>query len=423
MTQLDTQFIRSQFPAFNEPSLEGFAHFENAGGSYACGQVVNLLNRYYRETKLQPYYEFGPSQKAGAQMDSAKKRMAAWLNVGTDEVHFGPSTSQNTYVVAQALRQHLQPGDEFIVTNQDHEANSGAWRRLEADGIVIREWQVDPVSGELDPAALDKLLNEKTRAVAFTHCSNVVGTIHPVRELTDKIHAAGAMAIVDGVALCPHGLPDVDALGADIYVFSLYKVYGPHLGVMVMRKTINEQLPNQGHFFNAGKPGARFTPAGPDHAQIASVNGVMDYFAAIDAHHFSGDTAGSGKPDRIRSDDASDANKPERIRQLFRERENSLLPPLLDFIHTHPKTRLIGNPQVMNRAPTVAFAVTGQSPAELGRKLGEMNLGVGVGDFYAYRLVKALGIDPKQGLVRVSFVHYTSEEEVDRVVQALDQHL
>ena len=409
MTKLDLNFVRAQFPAFSEPSLEGFAHFENAGGSYACGKVVGQLNRYYRETRLQPYYDFGPSQKAGAQMDSAKKRMAAWLNVETDEVHFGPSTSQNTYVVAQALRQHLQPGDEFIVTNQDHEANSGAWRRLEADGIVIREWPVDPVSGELDPAQLDGLLTEKTKAVAFTHCSNVVGTIHPVRELTDKIHAAGAMAIVDGVALCPHGLPDVNALGADIYLFSLYKVYGPHLGVMVMRRAVNEKLPNQGHFFNAGKAGARFTPAGPDHAQIASVNGVMDYFEAIDAQHFSNGTDGG--------------NRPERIRQLFRDRENSLLPALLDFVNAHPKTRLIGNPQVKDRAPTVAFAVTGQSPAELGRKLGEKKLGVGVGDFYAYRLVKALGIDPKQGLVRVSFVHYTSEEEVERVVRALDQLL
>ena len=176
MTTLDTNFVRSQFPAFSESSLEGFAHFENAGGSFACGQVIDSLHRYYRETKVQPYYGFKPSHSAGEQMDRARQRMAEWLNVATDEVHFGPSTSQNTYVVAQALRQHLEPGDEVIVTNQDHEANVGVWRRLESEGMIIREWQVDPESAELELADLEALLNERTSVVAFTHCSNIVGS-------------------------------------------------------------------------------------------------------------------------------------------------------------------------------------------------------------------------------------------------------
>jgi selenocysteine lyase/cysteine desulfurase len=134
MTALDLDFVRDQFPAFSAGSLEGFAHFENAGGSYACGPVIERLGRYYRETKVQPYYGFPASLRAGQEMDLARSRMAAWLNVATEEVHFGPSTSQNTYVIAQALRQHLQAGDEVIVTNQDHEANIGAWRRLAAGG-------------------------------------------------------------------------------------------------------------------------------------------------------------------------------------------------------------------------------------------------------------------------------------------------
>jgi selenocysteine lyase/cysteine desulfurase len=191
--------VRSLFPAFSEPSLQGFAHFENAGGSYACGPVIERLDRYYRQTKVQPYHDFPASREAGHQMDSARSRMAAWLNVAT-EVHFGPSTSQNTYVIAQALRQHLKPGDEVVVTNQDHEANIGAWRRLESAGIVVREWKIDPDSGELDPDDLDTWLCPRTRVVAFTHCSNVVASINPVRELTDRIHAAGAIAIVDGVS-------------------------------------------------------------------------------------------------------------------------------------------------------------------------------------------------------------------------------
>lgn len=410
MTTLDLNFVRSQFPAFNEPSLQGFAHFENAGGSYACGQVIDSLHHFYRETKVQPYYGFEPSHGAGLQMDRARVRMAEWLNVATDEVHFGPSTSLNTYVVAQALRQHLKPGDEIIVTNQDHEANVGAWRRLEAEGMVIREWQVDPETAELDPMELDRLLNERTRVVAFTHCSNIVGSVHPVREWTDKIHATGAMAIVDGVSYAGHGLPDVDALGADIYLFSTYKVYGPHLGVMVMRKAINEQLPNQGHFFNADHPTARFTPAGPDHAQIASINGVIDYFEAVYSHHF-GD------------EEVSATRKTTRVRALFQHTERRNLRPLLDFLSQHRGVHLIGKNITRNRAPTVSFTVDGRDPAEIAAALAGQKIGIGNGNCYAYRLMQALDILPEKGVARLSFVHYTNKEELNRLIEALEQIL
>ena len=409
MTRLDLNFVRSQFPAFSEPSLEGFTHFENAGGSYACRQVIDSLNRYYRESKVQPHYGFEPSHSAGQQMQRARERMAGWLNVAADEVHFGPSTSQNTYVVAQALRQHLKAGDEVIVTNQDHEANIGAWSRLEESGFRVREWKVDPETAELNMTDLQKLLSEKTRAVAFTHCSNVVASINPVREITDLIHTAGALAIVDGVSFCPHGMPDVAALGADIYLFSLYKVYGPHLGVMFMRKELNAELPNQGHFFNTDLAGARFTPAGPDHAQIAASNGVIDYMESLYRHHH-GDNASSGQ-------------QASAIRKLFRNHESQLLQPLLDYLSAHPKVRLIGRTKASERAPTVSFTVEGHRSSELAARLSDFNLGIGVGHFYAYRLIKALGIDLQEGALRASFVHYTSSTEVDRLILALDEVL
>jgi len=407
MIDLDVSFIRSQFPAFSEPSLEGFAHFENAGGSYACGQVIDLLHHYYRATKVQPYYGFEPSHGAGEQMDRARERMATWLNAATDEVHFGPSTSQNTYVIAQALRQHLKPGDEVIVTNQDHEANIGVWRRLEGEGMVIREWQVDPESAELDPAGLDNLLNKRTRVVAFTHCSNIVGSVHPVREWTDRIHAAGALAIVDGVSYTGHGLPDVEALGADIYMCSLYKVYGPHLGVMFMRKAVNRELPNQGHFFNADHTTDRFTPAGPDHAQIASVNGVIDYFEAVYSHHFGEAEVAATK-------------KTSAVRALFQHAERRNLQPLLDFLSRRKGVRIIGKTITKHRAPTVSFTVEDRDPGEIAAQLAKQKIGIGNGNCYAYRLMEALGIPAGQGVVRLSFVHYTQQEELNRLMEALD---
>ena len=409
MTSLDLNFVRTQFPAFTEPSLAGFAHFENAGGSFACRQTIEWLNRYYRQTKVQPYYAFEPSRLAGEQMDAARDRLAAWLNVGADEVHFGPSSSQNTYVIAQALRRFLSPGDEVIVTTQDHEANSGSFGRLKDEGFVVREWRVDPATAELNPKDLEALLSSRTRVVAFTHCSNVVGSINPVRELTDRIHRAGAWAFVDGVAFSPHGLPDIEALGADLYFFSMYKVYGPHLGAMYLRRELNAQLPNQGHFFNAGYAAKRFTPAGPDHAQIAASNGVIDYMEAVAARHGAG-----GKPIPAQA---------ALVRNLFRQHETALLQPLLDYLSAHPRVRLIGRTRAAERAPTVAFTVDGLGSADLAKQLSDLKLGVGVGNFYAYRLLKDLGIDTDDGAVRVSFVHYTSQEEVGRLVGALDQLL
>ena len=406
---VDLPFIRAQFPAFSEPSLEGFGFFDNAGGSYPCGPVIDRLNRYYRQTRVQPYYQFSPSREAGEQMDAARSRMAAWLNVAAEEVHFGPSTTQNTYVLAQALGQHLNPGDEVIVTNQDHEANIGPWRRLESGGIVIREWQVDPADGELKTAALDELLGPRTRAVAFTHCSNAVASINPVRDWTARIHGAGAIAIVDGVSYCPHGLPDLAALGADIYLFSLYKVYGPHQGVMYMSAELNRELPNQGHFFNADKPSHRFTPAGPDHAQIAASNGVIDYLEGVYQHHFEAP--------------APAAEQASRVRRLFHDRETELLQPLLTFLDDHPAIRMLGRRDAAERAPPVTFTVAGLTAAELATRLAGQRLGVAAGHFYAARLLEALAIDPGQGALRASFVHYTHEEEVARLIAALDESI
>jgi len=179
---------------------------------------------------------------------------------------------------------------------------------------------------------------------------------------------------------------------------------------MFIRRSVNEAWPNQGHFFNAGIPTARFTPAGPDHAQVAAVNGVIDYLELLHDHHF-------GEPETPPDE------KARRVSRLMHDQELRLLPPLLDFIATHPRTRLIGRADTANRAPTVAFGIEGQLPDELGSALGHEGIGVGAGDFYAYRLVQALGYDNATGVVRCSFVHYTSPDEIDRLLTALDELL
>ncbi len=404
---LDINFVRAQFPAFEVPSLKGQAFFENAGGSYTSRFVIDRLMRFYRERKVQPYAPYEASRLGGAEMDEARARLAALLGVESDEVSFGPSTTQNTYVLAQAFRQWMKPGEAIIVTNQDHEANTGPWRRLADEGIEIRVWEIDRDTGHLDTDALEDLLDESVRLVCFPHCSNVVGEINPVTEITALAHAAGAFVCVDGVSYAPHGLPDVGELGPDIYLFSAYKTYGPHQGIMVIRRALGETLPNQGHYFNADTLYKRFTPAGPDHAQVAASAGMADYIDALAEHHaIGGDATARGVG----------------VHDLMRGHERKLLQPLLDYLRAKNGVRLLGPIDAGLRAPTVAVQL--QEPgAAAAERLAAHGVMAGGGDFYAVRALKACGVDPEKGVLRLSFVHYTSEDEITQLMEALEREL
>ncbi len=409
MKALDIDFIRTQFPAFSDSDLQGWAFFNNAGGSYPCQQVVDRLTTFYNKYKIQPYGPYPAGQKGGELMDLSYRRLADYFNVAEDEILFGPSTSQNTYVLALALRPGWREGDEIIVTNQDHEANSGAWRRLADSGIVVKEWGIDPVSAELKLADLDALITDRTKMIAFPHCSNVVGHLNPLKAVADKAHAVGALAVADGVAGAPHGFPDMQAVDLDIYLFSTYKTYGPHQGVMVVRRHVLEQVANQGHYFNAKYPGKRLTPAGPDHAQIACCSGIADYFDAVYDHHF---------------DEAVDAaERSRRLHSLFRNAEIERTQPLLDYLDQHPGVDLIGPKDATVRAPTVSVTVKYKPSDFVARELAEHQVMADAGDFYAVRVLEGLGIPLQPGVLRLSFVHYTSEAEVNQLMAALDATL
>jgi len=409
MPALDLEFVRAQFPAFSEPDLEGQAFFENAGGSYACAPVIARLQRYYRTRKVQPYGPYAASRAAGAEMDEARERLAAMLNVGVDELHFGPSTSQNTYVLAQAFAAMLGPGDAVVVTDQDHEANSGVWRRLVDRGIDVREWHMDPQTGNLAIEGLSAVLDDDVALVCFPHCSNILGTVNPVAEICALARAVGAVTCVDGVSYAPHGFPDVDALGTDIYLFSSYKTYGPHQGIMTIRRNLAARLPSQGHYFNAADPVKRFTPAGPDHAQVAASAGMADYIDALHAHH----------------DGAATASPHERARAvhaLQTAHERNLMQPLLEYLRARGDVRLLGADDPDARVPTLSLHLD-RPGLEVAQALAGHGIMAGGGHFYAVRLLEALGIDPEHGVLRLSFVHYTDPDEVTRAIAALDEVL
>jgi len=273
-------------------------------------------------------------------------------------------------------------------------------------GIRVKEWHVDPQTGALDPDELNELLTDRTRLVAFPHCSNIVAAIDSVAEISARAHAVRAHVVVDGVSYAPHGLPDIEALGADVYLFSTYKTWGPHQGVMVVRRDLFDQLGNQSHFFNADAVHYKLVPAGPDHAQVAALAGVIEYLDEVCEHHF-----GPG---------GRQAERGRAVHDLFRDHETELLAKLLTYLGERDDVRIVGPVNAADRAPTVAVLPRNKTLEEVQRVLIDHQVMVGIGNFYGYRPLQGIGISPDSGVLRMSFVRYTTADEVDQLIKALD---
>jgi cysteine desulfurase family protein (TIGR01976 family) len=409
MTTLDTAFVRMQFP----PLADGWVFVENAGGTYVPRHVIERTRDYMSETQVQPNWTFASSVRATERIARGKQLMAEFINADHDEIVLGPSTTMHVYLMAQALRHQFKPGDEIIVTEQDHEANVGAWRRLEEFGLVIREWPVDRESGALRYEMLDQLLSPRTRLVAFTHCSNVASIVHDVPALVRKIHAAGALAFVDGTAYAPHFPVDVKALECDFYVFSLYKVCGPHQSVLYGKRAILKQLRNQNHYFITDDNVAyKFLPGGPNHELAAGCVGIADYFDALHAHH------------KLQPANSFHARL-MRLYGLIAAHEAKLAATVESFLTSRRGVRIVGRkPSSDGRlAPVIAFYVPGRASADIVAKLNQERIAIGHGDFWAARLIKALGLTAEDGAVRIGLAHYNDDRDVERLLAALDRAL
>lgn len=402
----DVEFARSHFPALSGE----WALFDNAGGSVAPRLVIDRVADYMARLHVQLGASYALSEEASARVRAGQRAAAELVNAAEDEVVIGPSTTMNAMVLASALAPGLRPGDEIIVTNLDHEANIGAWRRLEARGAVIKEWRFHPDTCALELDDLDRLLTDRTRLVCFTHCSNVVGTIHDVAAVTRRAHQAGALVCVDGVAFAPHRRVDVAALDVDFYMLSLYKVYGPHLGLLFAKRAHLLALPSQNHFFlDDGDLPYRFEPGNVNHELTASLPGILEYLDALHERHAPG--AGGDRAARL-----------GRVFARIAGHEERLAGRLLDFLRSKRGVRVLGQKTADRaaRAPTIAFTVEGRGASEIPPELDRARVAIRFGHFYAYRAVRDLGLLDRGGVVRASMVHYNTEEEVDRLVRGLD---
>ncbi len=228
LPKFDIEFARTHFSAL----ASDWAFFENAGGTLAVNSVLERTQAYMKNNIVQPGARFEASAEGLSKIEESQNLMAHMLGAHSSEVMIGPSTTMNVFLLSHAIRSWFKAGDEIIVTNLDHEANNGAWRRLEEFGLVIREWKFNRETAALEISALEGLLSDRTCLVCFSHLSNIVGGINDVTAITKLVHQAGARVCVDGVAYAPHRAMDVKKWDLDFYLCSLCKLYGPHLSLL-----------------------------------------------------------------------------------------------------------------------------------------------------------------------------------------------
>jgi len=407
---LDIDFVRSKFPAFEDPLSKDWSFFENAGGSYVPKTVINQLNKFMTSTKVQPYAEYEMSKIAGDEMDRAINLFSKMINAKNNEILIGSSTTMNMYVLSNALKKFIKPGDEVIVTNQDHEANIGAWRRLKESGAIIKEWQMNKNSAELQIEDFKKILSNKTKIVAVTHCSNIVGTFNNLKLISELAHEKGAFVIGDGVSYAPHGFPNVKELGVDFYAFSLYKTYGPHLALLYGKEEILKNLPNQNHEFLDGEYPYTLNPGGPNHEELTSLIGIYEYFNDLYKHHFN-------------DDEESILKKIKKINILISQHEEEVGNIFLNHINSKKNIKLIGQKQISNknRAPTFSFTVDDKTSKDISKILVSNKIATRNDNFYAWRCLKYLGIDTNDGVIRISMAHYNSKDDINNLINAINK--
>lgn len=381
---------------------DNWAYFDNAGGSFTLHEVITRTADYMRSTPVQLGGVYPLSREAALRQLHALRKLAGFINAADEtEVVLGSSSTALTWQAARAMRPLLREGDEIIITEMDHEANRSPWLWLKECGVTIRTWKLDS-DFALSMEHLDKLLNNRTRLVCFSHCSNILGRIEPVAEVTRRVHAAGARVYVDGVAYAPHRQIDVRAWGVDFYVFSLYKLFGPHIGMLYGKREALLELGNINHEYlpDDALP-YKLQPGGVSYELAWGATAIVDYF------------------EKWRERDGVEPF------ETIGEYESGLIRPLLEFLASRDDITVFG-PAAADaavRLPIVSFRHSAIDSATLAGELVKRELAVRHGHFHSLRLLESLGLPAQDGVVRVSLAHYNTRQEMDRLLQALEEIL
>lgn len=402
---LDVDRVRRHFPGLDVP----WAFFDNAGGTQILGSAIERLNEHLIHRMVQTGGTYAVSQQAAESLLAGREAMATLLNAARpEEIVFAPSATVACQNLARAMATSFVPGDEIVVSVTDHESNIGPWAALEAQGVRLRFWAPEPDTLALDPDALEALMTERTRLVAVTMTSNILGTVNPVAEIARRVHARGARICVDAVACAAHRAIDVRALDVDYLFFSIYKTFGPHSAALYGRHELLLELDSLNHYFyGRERVPMKLEPGNASYELAHAASAIPDYLAGL------GDELGAGGSARARIEAAFAA---------IARHEGALAEQLLAWLRERDDVRIVGRPRGDDpeRVATISFRVDGFEAGAVARALDDHHLAVRFGDFHARRLIEHLDLADRGGVLRVSMAHYNTTAEVDRLITGLD---
>ncbi|KAF1838448.1 PLP-dependent transferase [Decorospora gaudefroyi] len=383
----DISKARDRFPALQQDQV----FLDNAGGSQALGDVIDSISQYLSKNNVQLGASYHTGSKSNTKYEQGYQAAAKYMNAGRDEIVIGASTTQLFMNLASSLK--FPAGSEIILSKMEHETNVKPWLYMaERLQLTIKWWISSKEDGlKLTAENLKPLLSDKVKFVACTHVSNILGTIHDVKSIADAVHEVGALFCVDGVSYAPHRAVDVKAFCADFYAFSWYKVYGPHIAVLYASTSAQQHMKPLTHYFNPTKTlEDKIGFAASNYECVQSIPLIANYlsgaFSAISEH------------------------------------EGKLQTILLDFLNSRDDVTVMGLTSTDSavRVPTISFTVKGMSSKAIVEEAEKgSNYGFRWGHFYSKRLCdEVLGLEP-EGVVRVSMVHYNTEEEIRGLLDVL----
>jgi cysteine desulfurase family protein (TIGR01976 family) len=398
--------LRQQFPALKRLHLGAPLIFmDGPAGTQVPQSVIDAISTYYQRSNANTHGAFITSQETDEMMDRARANLSIFLGAeGPHTISLGQNMTSLNYALARALARVLQPGDEILITQLDHEANRGPWLSLRENGILIREVTLQ-MNGHLDYKDLEEKLSDRTRLVAMGYASNILGTVNDVKLVRRLTYQAGAWLLLDAVHFAPHFGIDVQDIDCDFLLCSAYKFYGPHVGALYSRPGLLDRL-RPDRLRTAGQQAPYSIETGTlNHAAMAGVDAAIRFIATL------------GQGDTLRRRLLS-------AMKHIHQHEIVMAQKLYTGLEKIERVRIIG-PHIEEgmRAPTLAVAVEGWRPSELCQALAQRNILAWDGHFYALRATEVLGLHSKGGVTRLGISVYTTEEDVKKVLSAFNDIL
>jgi len=399
----DVSRVRASYPALRD----GHAYLDGAAGTQVPEAVIDAIAAAYRAGIGNVGAAFAASDRSGAIVADCRAAIADLVGGTAAGVVLGPSMTALTYRISTALAKGWGPEDEIVVSRLDHDANIRPWvQAAERVGATVRWAEADTATGELPAGQYADLVTSRTKLVAVTAASNVLGSRPDVPAIAAAAHAAGALCYVDGVHATPHIPVDVASLGADFYATSAYKWAGPHVAAVIAAPALLETVRPDKLVPAPDQVPQRFERGTLPYGDLAGVTAAVEHLAGL-AGEAGADVPGASRRERILASMAA-----------VEEYEMSLFARLLDGLAGMSHVTLYG--KAPRRAPTSFFTVAGMTPAQVAAHCAARGVNVWNGDNYAYELCEGLGLEP-DGAVRAGLVHYNDESDVDRLLNAVGE--